>query len=80
MMIGVEGEDGKEEEGERMETNRTTKSIQIETGDITPISSVPRESSILPSIAAGFGLRRKEGYWKVTDTLLEGLVGGRNGE
>lgn len=70
--MGVgEGEDGKEEEGERMETKRTTKSIQIETGDITPISSVPRESSMLPSIAIGFVLTKREGAYKIKDTPLE---------
>lgn len=61
-----------------METNRTTKNIQIETGDITPISSVPRESSMLPSITNGFVLTgRGGGNLKVTNRPLEKLAGER---
>lgn len=53
MTMGVVGEEREredEEGGERVETRRTTKSIQIETGDITPMRSVPMDSSMEPSI------------------------------
>lgn len=51
-----EGKEGIDEEEGRVETDRTTKSMQIETGDITSISSALRKSSMLPSIYGCGGL------------------------
>lgn len=63
--MGVVGEE-REGGGEREEIKRTTKSMQIETGDIMEIRSVPMDSSMLPSIfvwgkVGGGGLGRSHG-------------------
>ena len=59
-----------------METNKTTKSIQIETGDITPISSVPRKSSMLPSMADGYLFGEKRGRLKGQEHTNGGAFSG----
>lgn len=41
------------EEGDRVDTRKTTRSMQIETGDMTPMISTPSESNTLCSIAGG---------------------------
>lgn len=77
MTIGVwEGGVGRDEGGERVETNKTTKSIQIETGDITPISSVPRKSSMLPSIADGYLFDEKLGRLRGQEHINGGAFSG----
>lgn len=49
--MGAGEEEEKGLEGEREYTRRTTKSMQRETGDITPMISWPIDSKMLDSIA-----------------------------
>lgn len=55
MEMEEEGE-AKGLEGEREETRRTTRNMQIETGDMTPMISTPIDSRMLDSIAFGWGI------------------------
>lgn len=66
-----------EEGEEREETSRTTRSMQIETGDMTPMISTPIDSRMLPpSMIREVGLVGNSVEWVVgsLDSIETGWV------